>query len=80
MLLSGVIGGWIFYGYGLGLLREFGMMGPNLLAVAIFVLLAAFSRLWLARFRLGPAEWLWRGLSHGAFQPLSRERRVRASA
>ncbi len=80
-LLSGAIGGWIFYGYGLGLLREFGMAGLNLLAFALFLLLAGFSHAWLARFRFGPAEWLWRSLSHGTVQPLAlRKREVPAAA
>jgi len=30
------------------------------------------SHLWLARFRFGPAEWLWRSLTYGKAQPMRR--------
>ncbi|MGZ8358899.1 MAG: DUF418 domain-containing protein [Allosphingosinicella sp.] len=71
-LLSGAIGGWVMYGYGLGALRAFSFAGLNLLAAAIFAALAVFSHFWLKRFSLGPAEWLWRSLSYGAWQPMRR--------
>lgn len=70
-LASGAIGCFTFYGYGLGLLREFNFGAQALFAIAIFAGLTAFSHLWLARFRYGPAEWLWRCLSHGTLQPLA---------
>jgi uncharacterized protein len=71
-LLSGAIGGWILYGYGLGALRSFSLAGLNLLAAAIFIGLLLFSRLWLAAFRFGPGEWLWRSLTYRSRQPLRR--------
>jgi len=33
-------------------------------AVLLFSLLVLFSRLWLSRFRYGPLEWAWRGLTY----------------
>ena len=60
---------WIFYHHGLGL---WGRVRPSigLLSVIVFygcqVLL---SRWWLARFRFGPAEWLWRSMTYGQWQP-----------
>jgi uncharacterized protein len=36
----------------------------------LFALQAAWSRWWLARFRFGPAEWLWRMVSYGRLEPL----------
>lgn len=38
--------------------------------IALFGMLAVFSRWWLTRYRAGPAEWLWRSLSHGRLQPM----------
>jgi len=32
----------------------------------------AFSHWWLARFRFGPAEWVWRSLTYGKAHPLRR--------
>jgi uncharacterized protein len=41
-----------------------------LLAIAVFGVQVAASALWLARFRFGPAEWLWRSLVYGRREPL----------
>ena len=39
-----------------------------LLIVALgWALMLTFSRLWLARFRYGPLEWMWRCLTYGQF-------------
>jgi uncharacterized protein len=75
-LASGAIGGWIFYGYGLELLREVNFVDLNMIGMGIFTVLAIFSHLWLATFRYGPVEWLWRSLSHGRWQPMLREPRA----
>jgi uncharacterized protein len=79
-LLSGAIGGWILYGYGLGQLRAFDLAGINLLAFGLIAGLTLFSHLWLARFRFGPAEWLWRSASYGIWQPMRRLQRGPALA
>jgi uncharacterized protein len=63
---------FIFYGYGIGL-GLIGRVGTSLcipLSLAIFALQIIYSRWWLARFRFGPAEWLWRTLTYGARQPM----------
>lgn len=62
----------IFYGYGLGL---FGKMGEALgigLTLLIYLLQIPASHWWMKRFRYGPAEWLWRSLTYGEFQPMQR--------
>lgn len=38
-------------------------------ALVLFGVLALFSRFWLARYRMGPAEWLWRTLTYLRFEP-----------
>ncbi len=43
-----------------------------LAAVILFGTVAAFSRWWLTRFRLGPAEWLLRSVTYARLQPLRR--------
>ena len=71
-LTQTLVGGLVFYGYGLGL---FGRAGVGLcLAVALTLYGAqvAFSNWWMARFRMGPAEWLWRSLTLWERQPLRR--------
>ena len=39
------------------------------MALALFVADALFSRWWLARFRYGPFEWLWRSVTYAQWQP-----------
>ncbi|MEP6906430.1 MAG: DUF418 domain-containing protein [Pseudoxanthomonas sp.] len=64
-LASGILGALAFHGYGLGWMGKLSMTSMNLLAIAIFMLLVAFSHAWLHWFRYGPVEWLWRSLSYG---------------
>ena len=40
------------------------------IVVAIWAAILLWSRPWLARFRYGPFEWLWRSLSRGRLQPM----------
>lgn len=54
-----------FFGYGLGF---WGMPRAQqvLFVLGMFVLQVLLSRWWLARFRFGPLEWLWRWMTYGA--------------
>ena len=36
--------------------------------LALFAVSSALSRWWLARFRFGPLEWLWRSITYGHLQ------------
>ena len=36
-----------------------------LIAFAIYAVQVAYSAWWMARFRFGPMEWLWRTLTYG---------------
>ena len=38
------------------------------LAIALFLANAVFSRWWLARFRYGPLEWIWRSVTYARWQ------------
>lgn len=74
-LLTSLICTTLFYGYGLG---WFGRLSRWQLYPVVLVLWAAmllWSQPWLARFRFGPFEWMWRSLARGAPQPLVRTRR-----
>jgi uncharacterized protein len=69
-LLQSIIGTLIFYSYGLG---WFGAIGPAWLlplTVVIYGVQAVASPWWLARFRYGPVEWLWRSLTYGRRIPI----------
>jgi uncharacterized protein len=47
-------------------------------AVILFALIAAISTAWLAFFRFGPLEWIWRTVTYARLQPIRREARVSA--
>ncbi len=60
----------VFYGYGLALWGRFDRFELLAFVLGIWVLLVLLSRWWMARFRFGPAEWLWRSLSYWSLQPM----------
>ena len=47
-------------------------------APILFAAQASFSGAWLARYRFGPLEWLWRCMTYARLQPLARERTASA--
>jgi uncharacterized protein len=55
----------LFYGYGLGWYGSVGFTGMFLITLILFACQMAASTWWLARFRYGPAEWVWRTLTYG---------------
>lgn len=62
----------LFYGWGAGLIGRFGqaeLFGFVLLGWAAMLLA---SRIWLAHFRRGPLEWLWRSLTEGRLVSIHR--------
>jgi uncharacterized protein len=61
---------FIFYPYGFGLIGRTGPAAGLAIALAVYGLQMAWSRIWLARFQFGPMEWLWRSLTYGAAQPM----------
>ncbi|HZF44225.1 MAG TPA: DUF418 domain-containing protein, partial [Sphingomonadaceae bacterium] len=62
----------IFYGHGLGLYGRLTRWELYPLVFAVWAAMLLWSPAWLARFRYGPFEWLWRSLSRGRAQPFLR--------
>jgi uncharacterized protein len=62
-LMQSLIQASFFYGWGLG---HYGMGRASQLgfAVGVIILQVLFSHWWLARFRYGPMEWIWRGITY----------------
>jgi uncharacterized protein len=58
-----------FYGFGLG---HWGLPRAEqvLFVAVVYAAQVAFSHWWLARFRYGPMEWLWRGFTYRQVPPL----------
>lgn len=63
---------FVFYGYGLGLFGRLGSSSAACIGVLLYALQIHFSKLWLARYRFGPFEWLWRSTAYGKRQPIRR--------
>ena len=71
-LMHSLICTTIFYGYGLGLFGTVNRTGLVGVVLAIWVLQLIVSPIWLAHFRFGPAEWVWRSLTYWRLQPTRR--------
>lgn len=69
-LVQSLVWTFVFYGYGLGLWGEVPRAIHPVLALGFFALQVLASRWWLARFRFGPAEWLWRYVTYGRAPPM----------
>lgn len=61
---------WHLIWRGLGLFGEVPRIGQEGIVLAVWVLQLWLAPWWLARFRFGPAEWLWRSLSNLRRQPM----------
>lgn len=57
-------------GVGVGLYGDVGPAWCVGLALIIFAAQMVLSGWWLARYRFGPAEWVWRTLTYGELQPM----------
>jgi len=59
----------VFYGYGFGLMGRLSISEAALFGIAFYAAQLWFSAWWLARYRFGPFEWLWRSATYGRSQP-----------
>ena len=69
-LMQTVVSLWLYDGWGLGLVGRLPPSRCLLLTLGVFAVQMGLSHLWLARFRFGPVEWLWRSLTYGRAQPM----------
>ena len=60
----------LFLPYGFGLAGELPFWVYPLIAVPIFLSHIPLSAWWLARYRFGPVEWLWRAATYARLEPL----------
>jgi uncharacterized protein len=70
-LSQSVIFSLLFYGYGFGLFGKLGPAAAACIGLTTYGAQLAASKWWLARFRFGPAEWLWRSLTYGQWQQMT---------
>ncbi|RYD59872.1 MAG: DUF418 domain-containing protein [Sphingomonadales bacterium] len=58
----------LFYGYGLGWFGSLSRWQLYPIVFGIWALMLLWSKPWLARFRFGPLEWMWRSLARGRLE------------
>lgn len=68
-LATSVITSLVFCGYGLGLYGHLSRAQQLWVVGAVWALILLWSRPWLACFRYGPMEWVWRSLVQWKRQP-----------
>ena len=59
-LSQSLIGGFLFYNWGLGLYQYTGITACFLMGIGMFLIQFFFCRRWLRSHRQGPLEWLWK--------------------
>ena len=69
-LFQSVVTSILFFGWGFGFAGRLDYAEQLMVVVAIWAVQLALSPVWLARFRFGPAEWLWRSLTYWERQPM----------
>jgi uncharacterized protein len=67
-----VLGMVVYSGVGFGLMGKTGPAVTIALTMALFCVQVAWSHWWLARYRFGPVEWVWRSLTYGTAQPMKK--------
>ncbi len=75
-ILTSVLCAFYFYGYGLKQYGRLEFYQLYYVVAAVWVVLIAFSTVWLRQFQFGPVEWLWRSLTYWKRQPFRRVRAV----
>jgi len=63
-LMQSFFGILLFFSVGFGLLGEIGALASVVIGIVIFIGQIYFSKWWLARFRYGFFEWLWRSATY----------------
>jgi uncharacterized protein len=71
-LATSFVFGALYASWGLGLFGEVGRVAALASCALPIGLMLLWSPWWLARFRQGPAEWLWRSAAGGRVLPLRR--------
>jgi uncharacterized protein len=73
-LAQGLIYAFVLFGVGpgLALAGRIGTTAVVLICIGFFAAQVAFSHWWLARYRFGPMEYVWRTLTYGERPPMRR--------
>jgi uncharacterized protein len=69
-LTHSIVTAVVFLGWGLGFAGRLHYAEQLLFVAGVWIVQLIVSPLWLAQFRFGPAEWLWRSLTYWERQPM----------
>jgi uncharacterized protein len=72
-LLTSLVCTSIFYGYGFGLFGKLERYQLYYVVAPLWIFQLIVSKIWLAYFRFGPVEWVWRSLTYWRKQPMRLE-------
>ena len=67
-----IVAAMLVSGFGFGLYGHLSRHQLYYVVFAIWAVQLVISPIWLAHFRFGPVEWLWRSLTYGQRQPMRR--------
>jgi len=73
-ILQALIGTFLLFGWGLGLIGQIRSLYLFLIAIAMIISQTYFSKYWLQYFQYGPLEWLWRCGTFLKWQPFFKKR------
>lgn len=79
-ILQSLLGTLLFYGYGMSHFGSLKLYQLYFIVAEIWLIQLVFSSLWLRSFHFGPAEWLWRSLTHGKQQSMRLSESAETSA
>lgn len=63
---------FVFFGWGLGLYGTMSRLEVLAVVFGVWIFQLWFSTFWMARYKFGPVEWLWRTLTYSKMQPMKR--------
>jgi len=72
-LMQTLICTFIFYGWGLGYFASFERWMLPAFVIGVWAIQLILSPIILARWRMGPMEWVWRSLTYWKVQPMRRD-------
>jgi uncharacterized protein len=73
-LLQSFIGGFIFYGVGLGYFAKLQRYEIYYVVAGVWIFEIILSHIWLRYFNFGFLEWAWRCLTYWTIYPLRKTR------
>jgi uncharacterized protein len=71
-ILESVLCTLLFYGSGFGLFARVDRVQEAVVVLVVWIIVFAFSQLWMRQFYFGPLEWLWRSLTYREREPFRR--------